>query len=203
VNAQTREEHVENPERHSPLTSTAFAYAGACIVSLVLLQHLEGPLRVYGAAHGGALFLGRDPLRGILYGIGVGATATAVGQVLTRWTSWGRLFSELIERFVGVPHPTDALLLAALSGFGEELVFRGLALPYLGLYASSGLFGLAHVIPRRDLWPLGLWAGLNGLAFGWLALKTGGLLAPATAHFLVNAVGLLLLSHRGKEQASQ
>ncbi|NTU59459.1 MAG: CPBP family intramembrane metalloprotease [Deltaproteobacteria bacterium] len=192
---------MENPAPPSPLTPAAFAYTGACAISLVLLGRLAEPLRVYGAAHGGALLGGRDPVQGLLWGIAAGAAAAALGEAVSRWTSWGRLFSRLMEKLLGTVHPADALLLALLSGFGEELLFRGLALPYLGLYASSALFGLAHVIPRRGLWPLALWAGANGLALGWLAQATGGLLAPTAAHVLVNAAGLLQLARAPRRGA--
>lgn len=187
---------MENSVSPSSLTLAAFAYAGACLVCLLALGRIEEPLRVYGAAHSGALLLGRDPAQGLLWGVGLGSAAAALGEVVSRWTPWGRLFSRLIERILGTPHPVDAILLAILSGFGEELIFRGIALPYLGLYASACLFGIAHVIPRKGLWPFALWAGANGLALGWLAVATGGLLAPGVAHVLVNAVGLLQLSLR-------
>jgi membrane protease YdiL (CAAX protease family) len=41
-----------------------------------------------------------------------------------------------------------------------------------------------------------VWAVAAGFGLGWLALASGGLLAPITAHFLVNAVGLLTISGR-------
>jgi membrane protease YdiL (CAAX protease family) len=82
-----------------------------------------------------------------------------------------------------------------LSSLAEELAFRGVVLPYLGLAASSFLFGLAHIVPRRGLWPWSLWAMAAGVLLGWAALRTGGLLAPLTAHFVINAVGLLFLGN--------
>lgn len=191
---------MDNVSTPSPLTPAAFAYAGACIVALLALPHLAEPLRVYGAPNVGALLLGRDGFQGLLWGVAAGAASAAAGQGFTRWTVWGRLFARLLQRWLVRVHPFDALLLAALSSFGEELVFRGFVLPYLGLYASSALFGLAHTVPRRDLWPLALWAGVNGVALGALAKVTGGLLAPTVGHFVVNAVGLLLLSGPAKTE---
>jgi uncharacterized protein len=183
----------------SPLSSVAFVYAGACIVTLAILPHLQGPLRTYDAAHHGGALLGKEPLEGLFWGLGAGGALAAAGQAVTRWTAWGRRFERLLARLMQPLHVGDALLLALLSGLAEELVFRGLALPYLGLVASSLLFGIAHLIPRRGLWPWSVWAAGAGGVLGWTALETGGLLAPIVAHVLVNALGLLLLAGGRKE----
>ena len=187
---------METAPEHSPLGPAAFAYAIAAVLALIVFSQVTAPLEVYESSHAGAALVGRDPLQGIFWGIGLGALLTASSQAASRWTLWGRRLSRLLSRLVGALHPADALLLAGLSSLAEELVFRGLVLPYLGLLGSSALFGLAHVVPRRGLWPWVLWAFGAGLCLGWLALETGGLLAPILAHFTVNAVGLLLLAER-------
>lgn len=187
---------METPSRPSPLTAAAFAYAGACVLALAVLPHLETPLETFRAAHPGELFLGQEPAQGLLWGLALGAALAAAGQGLTRWTQWGRRLTRILSRMVGSLHPADALLLAALSALAEEIVFRGLLLPYAGLTASSLAFGAAHLIPRQGLWAWSVWAGAAGLALGWVALATGGLLAPIAAHFAVNSAGLLLLAER-------
>ncbi|MDF1553187.1 MAG: CPBP family intramembrane metalloprotease [Deferrisomatales bacterium] len=184
-------------EHSAPPTSLApavFAYAAACVVSLAALPHLQGPMDTFASEHSGQVLLGQDPLQGLLWGLGAGAILAGAGQVFTRWTAWGRRLDRLLKRLLGGLHPTDAVLLAALSSLAEELVFRGLLLPYAGLAVSAGAFGLAHLVPRRGLWPWSVWAVAAGFGLGWLALASGGLLAPIAAHFLVNAVGLLMIS---------
>lgn len=184
------------PPRPSPLTAAAFAYAGACLLALAVLPYLEAPLETFRAAHHGGVLGGRDPVQGVLWGLGLGAGLAAASQAVTRWTQWGRRLTRLLSRLVVGLHPADAVLLAALSAVAEEIVFRGLLLPYAGLAVSSLAFGAAHMVPRQGLWPWSLWAAAAGFALGWVALATGGLLAPIAAHFAVNAVGLLLLSER-------
>ncbi len=186
----------QTAEPRSPLTAVAFAYAGTAAVALLVLPHLRSPLERFAAPHHGAVVLGWDPGRGLLWGVGVGAALAAAGQAATRFTAWGRRLQAVIGRLVGGIHPADAVLLAALSAAAEELVFRGMLLPYVGLWVSSALFGLAHLVPREGLWPWSAWTAGAGLVLGWVALRTGGLLAPMIAHFLVNAVGLLLLSRQ-------
>lgn len=187
---------METPPRPSPLTAAAFAYAGTCLLALAVLPHLEAPLETFHASHPGAILRGRDPVQGVLWGLGLGGALAAAGQAATRWTQWGRRLTRVLSRLVGALHPADAVLLAALSAVAEEIVFRGLLLPYAGLAVSSLAFGAAHLIPRQGLWPWSLWAVAAGFSLGWVALATGGLLAPIAAHFAVNAVGLLLLSER-------
>jgi membrane protease YdiL (CAAX protease family) len=180
----------------SPLGRAAFVYAIACVLALLVFSHARAPLERFGSPHPGAVLLGRDPLMGLLWGLGLGVILAGSSQAISLWTPWGRRLSRLLTRVVGSLHPIDALLLSALSSFAEELVFRGVVLPYLGLVVSSILFGLAHVIPRKGLWPWSLWALAAGFCLGWTALATKGLFAPIVAHFVVNAVGLLLLTER-------
>ncbi len=189
---------MEIPERPSRLASAAIAYAGTCVLALAALPHLQTPLEAFRATHAGALFLGRDPVQGVFWGLGLGAALAGGGQAATRWTPWGRRLTRILSRIVGPLHPADALLLAALSALAEELVFRGLLLPYTGLAVSSLAFGAAHLIPRQGLWPWSVWAAVAGVGLGWTGLASGGLLAPIAAHFSVNAVGLLLLAEGRK-----
>ncbi|MGH7338501.1 MAG: lysostaphin resistance A-like protein, partial [Myxococcota bacterium] len=88
----------------------------------------------------------------------------------------------------------ECAALAALSGFAEEVFFRGALQPRLGWLAASVLFGLAHYPPRRTLWPWTGFALIAGGMFGALFEVTGNLAAPVTAHAVINAVNLRLLT---------
>lgn len=174
----------------------AFAYAIGAALALLALGRLETPYQVFEAQTPRDLFLGADPANGLLLGLGVGLALAALSELLSRFTRWGRAVERVIHHVVGDLHPLDALLLAALSGVCEELLFRGLALPYFGLAASSVVFGLAHLVPRKGLWVWSLWAMGAGFVLGWLAQRTGSLGAPIAAHVAINAVGLLTLPRR-------
>jgi membrane protease YdiL (CAAX protease family) len=56
------------------------------------------------------------------------------------------------------------------------------------------VFGLAHVAPRRTLWPWTGFALAAGLLLGALFAATGNLVAPIAAHAAINAVNLRLLT---------
>lgn len=86
----------------------------------------------------------------------------------------------------------DILLVAALAGFAEELLFRGLLLPRMGLMASSVLFGFLHG-PEFKLWSLALWATVVGIGFGLMYRETGNLAVPILVHGLYDAAALFYI----------
>lgn len=179
-----------------PIGKAAVAYCIAIGFAILLLERLQTPLQAFAAPDRRTFLFGVDPLTGAAWGLGLGLGLAATSELFVRFTRWGREIMRVLQELVGGLHPVDALLLAALSAVGEELVFRGILLPYLGIWGSSALFGAVHFVPRKQLWVWALWAAGAGLAFAWLALETGGLLAPTLAHFTVNALGLLLLGIR-------
>lgn len=188
----------ENTRGHdsAPLIGKAgIAYALLSVITLFILGKLQGPA-LFFKTEGSGYLLGPDPLAGALKGLAVGAMLAVSGEFLTRFTEWGRALMKVMRLIIGRPHFFDVVLMALLSALGEELVFRGLAMPYFGLIGSSAIFGLVHLIPRKRLWVWSVWATGAGLIFGYLAQATGGLLAPFAAHFLVNAVGLSTLAYR-------
>jgi membrane protease YdiL (CAAX protease family) len=95
------------------------------------------------------------------------------------------------------------LVFALLNSLAEEAVFRGVFLHALNvtlgsrrtaLILQAAVFGLMHDrgFPSG---PSGMViAGVIGLAFGELRLRTGGTLAPWLAHAVVNALMILFLA---------
>lgn len=108
-----------------------------------------------------------------------------------------RLEAELVE-VVGALDPSEATALAILSGFAEELFFRGAVQGSLGWPLATALFALMHVgrTPALRLW--GVFALAAGVILALLMEWRGNLLAPVVAHVLVNAVGLHRLRREGE-----
>ena len=82
------------------------------------------------------------------------------------------------------------VLIALLSSLGEELLFRGLLAPYVGVVASSVLFASLHQVRGRARW---LWMSFSlvvGLFVSLVYRGTGSLLGPLVAHALINALNL-------------
>jgi uncharacterized protein len=83
--------------------------------------------------------------------------------------------------------------LALLSAVGEELLFRGVLQPGIGLLGQAALFGLLHQMPGPSRWVWSLWATLVGLLLGAAFELTGTLTGPIVAHALVNGLNLSYL----------
>lgn len=91
---------------------------------------------------------------------------------------------------------SGALVLSALAGFAEELLFRGALWPALGLWGTSLLFGLVHTLPRRSLALYPVFAAVVGLLLGLLRSGSDSVLPPMIAHAGIDAANLLWLSRR-------
>jgi membrane protease YdiL (CAAX protease family) len=91
---------------------------------------------------------------------------------------------------------SDLLVIAALAGLGEELLFRGVLQDELGIWIASAVFGLLHG-PSRELWPLALWATGMGIVLGALYQASGNLFVPALAHALYDGAALVYVRHVG------
>ncbi|MGQ0637468.1 MAG: lysostaphin resistance A-like protein [Planctomycetaceae bacterium] len=92
----------------------------------------------------------------------------------------------------------DLALLAGVAGLGEEVLFRGVLQPLLGLFWSNVLFGLLH--PLSVLY-LALATGM-GLYLGWLLETTDNLLAPIVTHALYDFLAFLLVARDFRRRAT-
>jgi uncharacterized protein len=95
------------------------------------------------------------------------------------------------------------LLLSGLSSLGEELLFRGLLTPLLGVVLSALLFGLAHQMRGPSRWVWVGWAMGVGLGLGAIFALTGSLVGPVLAHAVVNAVNLSYLRDHDPESSGR
>jgi membrane protease YdiL (CAAX protease family) len=98
-------------------------------------------------------------------------------------------FEEEIFPLVRQASFLDIVLASAAAGFAEELLFRGMLMPRMGLVASSLLFGFLHG-PEYKLWPMALWASIVGLGFGVLYEETSNLVVPMIVHGVYDALAL-------------
>jgi membrane protease YdiL (CAAX protease family) len=130
----------------------------------------------------------------VALGLGVGLALVALSRWMVTRFAWARLLAAELRNIVGELRPGEALLVAALSGLGEEILFRGVLQSVLGLWLTSAVFGLLHIGPSRHLWPWALMAGAAGLIFGLMAGITGDLIAPILAHATINFLNLRFLA---------
>ena len=140
-------------------------------------------------------------------GLAVGITISS-GIIYRLWPSYRRSADMYLELVIKPLMWTDLIWLGLLPGLSEELLFRGVMLPALGLNIaavalSSVLFGVLH-LSGAGQWPYVVWATIVGFALGYCALMTGNLLVPVIAHITTNLVSGLLwkLNNRKQQQAT-
>jgi len=90
--------------------------------------------------------------------------------------------------------PGETLSLALISGFSEELFFRGAMQGVFGFTLTLVVFTLLHTGPGRAFRLWTAFAAVAGALLGGLMSWRGSLLAPVVAHVLVNGVNLRRLA---------
>ncbi len=128
-----------------------------------------------------------------LLGLAVAVAIIAFTRVTVRRFGWAqRLHAELrpVARDLTIG---QILVVAGLSSLGEELLFRGLLVPTVGVVLAALLFGMAHQIKGPSRWVWAGWATAVGLMLGAVFALTGSLVGPLLAHAIVNAANLTYL----------
>ncbi|WP_443029017.1 lysostaphin resistance A-like protein [Spirulina sp. CS-785/01] len=130
-------------------------------------------------------------LPAVLLGIGLALGIAAISALVHRlWPAYRRSADFYLQLVIKPLIWPDLIWLGLLPGLSEELLFRGVMLPALGLnplavVLSSLLFGVLHLSGAQQ-WPYMIWAIVVGGILGTTALVTGNLLIPIVAHILTN-----------------
>lgn len=82
------------------------------------------------------------------------------------------------------------LMLSLSAGVVEEIFFRGFLMPRAGFATSNVLFVLGHMSYQQPLMLLGV--ALLSVAFSYLTLWRGNIWPAIAAHFLFDAIQLLI-----------
>lgn len=139
----------------------------------------------------------RPTLEASLLGVGIGLGITGASSVIYRlWAGYQRSADYYLELVLKPLLWPDLIWLGLLPGLSEELLFRGVMLPavglnWVGLLGSSFCFGILHLSGPQQ-WPYAVWATTVGLLLGYSALETGNLLVPIVAHITTNLISSCL-----------
>lgn len=131
------------------------------------------------------------------FGLGLGLAITAASSLVYRlWPAYRRSADFYLELVLKPLIWSDILWIGLLPGLSEELLFRGVMLPALGLnviavIVSSLCFGILHLNGSKG-WPYVVWATAVGILLGYSALLTSNLLVPIVAHIFTNLVSSCL-----------
>jgi membrane protease YdiL (CAAX protease family) len=171
----------------------AAAYAVLGLLALMLVE----------IGRSGSAFLHPEPwldlesstrhIYSVLWGLAFGALVVVCTRVCVARFAWARGLHAALRPFASTMTPLAIVLLAGLSAFGEEMLFRGLLQPYIGVVPQALVFGAAHQMPGPSRWVWVAWATVVGLALGGMFQLTGSLLGPLAAHALVNGLNLAYL----------
>jgi membrane protease YdiL (CAAX protease family) len=115
-------------------------------------------------------------------------------RVLVEHVGWAKNLHRDLRPMTAQLDALGILAIAALSALAEELVFRGLLQPWIGVLPQALLFGVAHAqLSGSSRWVWVAWATLVGLAFGAIYALSGSLLGPMLAHAVINGLNLAYL----------
>ena len=176
-------------DRRGLNTLVVLFYVPVALGSLIYLRWSGGDYALWVRT------LGEYPARDASVGLGAGLLLAFVSRLAVVLPA-GRAMAEAFTRAIGRPSLWTCLALAAAAGTSEELLFRAVLQPELGIWLVTVLFAAAHFPFDRSLalWPL--LAFPTGLVFGGLYESTGAALAPIVAHTVVNGLNLVWLSRR-------
>jgi hypothetical protein len=132
-------------------------------------------------------------LQAILLGAGVGLGITGLSAIAYQlWPAYRQSSDFYLELVIKPLTWVDLIWLGLLPGLSEEMLFRGVMLPaigltWFGLLISSACFGVLHFSGAQH-WAYVIWASIIGVVLGYSALATGNLLVPIVAHILTNLI---------------
>jgi membrane protease YdiL (CAAX protease family) len=129
-------------------------------------------------------------------GLALGVFVVVGTRRMVERLSWAQELARALRPFARDLTGSGIVVVAILSSIGEELLFRGLLQPWLGLWLQALLFGLLHQMPGPSRWAWVGWASVVGLVFGAVFAATGSLLGPIVAHAVINGFNLNYLQNQ-------
>jgi uncharacterized protein len=126
---------------------------------------------------------------GVALGLGLTGLSSIVYAVWGTYRESADVYLAMVLKPLAVP---DTIWLGILPGLSEELLFRGVMLPALGLdpigiVLSSLCFGVLHMTNVQQ-WPYAVWATAVGILLAFTMVETGNLFIPIVAHITTNFV---------------
>ena len=127
---------------------------------------------------------------GLLASLALSGVVIIFSRVAARKSAWGRSLHNEFRATLGPLDSGRILGLALLSGFGEEVLFRGVLLPRMGIVPSALLFAALHFPFKRSLIPWTGFALALGLVLGWMTEFYQSLWPAIVLHFAINYFNL-------------
>ena len=171
-------------------------YLLLAVAAVVWLGAREGtiPLSLFVRWPGAVIDLG--------LGLAAGLALVGLWSLARSAFESARQLEEELRRLLGAVEPAEVVALALLSGFAEELFFRGAVQSAFGWLVATVLFTVLHTGSGRAFRLWTLFAAIAGLIFAGLVVWRQSLLSAMVAHMVVNAVNLRHLAVAREVDAS-
>ncbi|OKH39339.1 abortive phage infection protein [[Phormidium ambiguum] IAM M-71] len=183
---------LQNEPEIEPLTRSQLLVAMG-VTAVILLVVAKIWLQLGSVSLLSIKFTGFDALLGLAIACFISGASSLIYRLWPAYRKSADLYLSLVLKPLLWP---DLIWLGLLPGLSEELLFRGVMLPALGLdtsglVVSSLCFGILH-LSGWEQWPYAIWATVVGLLLGFSAIATGNLLVPIVAHILTNLLSSFL-----------
>lgn len=180
-----------NPFRVRPMRrvlvalSVGFALLLTAVTFVIVVVVRDGSFQL--------LFAGDPRVHRLALGAGIGVGAAAIGLlVVARLRSLATFRRLIYEAMDGLePRVIDFAVVSLAAGWGEELLFRGVIQPWLGVWVTSVLFVALHGKLRPRSWGgvafmVSIYIGSVGLGYlcDWRGLEAA-MSAHATYDFVM------------------
>jgi membrane protease YdiL (CAAX protease family) len=125
-----------------------------------------------------------------LFGLAIAAFVVWLTRLVTARYPWAKTLHRDFRELLGPLTTREMVILAGASSIGEELLFRGMLLPWIGVWPQAVVFALLHVGPGRRFLPWTASAFVLGVGLGYVSIATHNIGAAIVAHFTINLLNL-------------
>lgn len=121
-----------------------------------------------------------------------GSTILGVFQLIfIKFVSPARLYDEINKQIFEKFSYFELLFIFLFGAWAEELLFRAVIQPFLGVWLTSLIFMVIHFRYLKKVYAL-FEVYLLSVVLGWLYIMTSSLWVPVICHFTVNYVMAVL-----------
>ncbi len=185
--------------RMTPFRMSLAAYFAMAVLAFGLSE-LRGETLVITTpawALSSELLVASSVLLGLIFALGT----IVMTRLLVTHVAAARRLHEALRPAVSHLSMRELAAVGVLGSVAEELFFRGLLAPWLGVVASSLVFGILHQVRGDGRFVWMLWAVFVGAVFALIFVYTGSLAGPIVGHIAINVVNLRYL--QGTDHASE
>ena len=185
---------LSHSSRRPPMSRAGLILAlyGALAAVAIVIAAVRGDWNIYVLA--GVETSALRLVASLALGVAIGLCFVFLSRLAVHRFGWARQLHRDFRGLLGKLSPREILILAVASSVGEELLFRGALLPWIGIWPQAVIFALLHIGPSARFLPWTLSSLAVGVLFGYLYLWTGDLGAPIAAHFVINYLNLRFIS---------